>query len=452
MGASLANALHTDRDQIFGSTHLAQTLTDIPVQAPTIPAKCRLVEAEAEVTEGVKRYVSHNKVSSTDCFASRVKPIKVKWAKHSGLGGVSNPYSFTCAGVRHESGKSRRQPDRRSSSVVSTQLGEVDSRSMDFTSGKRMSGGVSRNTATITRDSMAQVFIGGDRSCGHRDTKVGRQGLSGTGFRGVGPISESHLHSTQEGRFVPPNFQSEEVECVGTIHPLQDGGHGRADKLDTASRLDVQNRLKRRISLRGDGRAASEVSPISLETPFVCQRRDHRKVCQPSFRPGVGTEDAYEVTEAGRGISQTVRHPSNKLPRRHLPPQSKSNRGDVGSKYHSVAPTDAGVRHQLGEVQFGPVTRDGVFGFCNRFPSFKPVSPSPKGVKNSTGMFEDVASGNCDSAGVGKSDWKPNSLDSCYSPCSLALSQTSDAQIERALEKSELRSRSSPRLGEQGGA
>ena len=49
-------------------------------------------------------------------------------------------------------------------------------------------------------------------------------------------------------------------------------------------------------------------------------------------------------------------------------------------------------------------------------------------------MFEDVASGNCDSEGVSKSDWEPNGLDSGHSPCSLALSQTSDAQIKRALE------------------
>ena len=270
---------------------------------------------------------------------------------------------------------------------------------------------------------MTQVFIGGDRSCGHRDSKVGRQGISGIGFRGVRPVSESNLHSTQEGWFVLRKlnvwvqFTHFKMEGMVSLTSL-------VQRHDWMCKIDLKDAYK---SLRDDGRAPSEVSPISLETPIV-------PVCQPSFRPGVRTEDVYEVTEASSGVPQTVRSTSNNLPRRHLPLKSKSNRGAVGSKYHCVAPTDAGVRHQLGEVQFGPITRGGVLGFCNRSPSFKPISPSTKGVKNSTRMFEDVARGNCDSEGVGKSDWKPDALDSCHSPSSLTLSQTANAQNKRALE------------------
>ena len=56
---------------------------------------------------------------------------------------------------------------------------------MAFTNGKRMSGGVSRNTATITRDSMGHVFIGRDISGGLRDAEVVRERISGAGFKGL---------------------------------------------------------------------------------------------------------------------------------------------------------------------------------------------------------------------------------------------------------------------------
>ena len=67
---------------------------------------------------------------------------------------------------------------------------------------------------------------------------------------------------------------------MGTVYPFLDGGHGFSDKPGRMPRLDVQNRPKRRISLCGDGRAPSQVPPVSLETPIV-------PVCQASFQPGL---------------------------------------------------------------------------------------------------------------------------------------------------------------------
>ena len=49
-----------------------------------MPAKCLAGRGRGRGSEGGKRYVSHKKVSRTDCFASPVKPITAKWAKHSG--------------------------------------------------------------------------------------------------------------------------------------------------------------------------------------------------------------------------------------------------------------------------------------------------------------------------------------------------------------------------------
>ena len=69
---------------------------------------------------------------------------------------------------------------------------------------------------------------------------------------------------------------------------------------------------------------------------------------------------------------------------------NQSERASAQSKRHPVASTDVGVCHKLGEVCFGPVTRDGVLGFCHRFPSFKLFSSRIKGGKQSTRMCGDA--------------------------------------------------------------
>ena len=117
-------------------------------------------------------------------------------------------------------------------------------------------------------------------------------------------VSESHIHSSQEGRLSASGGEPETSESFRHKMPLQDGRGWHVEGPAAEKRLVGLYRPERRLSLYSDSRERQEVPTLSVERADI-------RVSVPPLQAQQCTQSFYKTSEASNGPPETTRDTHN---------------------------------------------------------------------------------------------------------------------------------------------
>ena len=202
-------------------------------------------------------------------------------------------------------------PTHRSPTPLLVKLEQDHIRSMDLAGGK----GVSTRASglPIPRLHSEPTLLDQDEFCidhgqsGEVDQEAGHF-ISHPSSRSV---SESHIHSSQEGQFSVSGGEPETSESFRHKMPLQDGRGWHVEGPAAEERLVGVYRPERRLSLYSDSREGQEVPTLSVGGANI-------RVSVPPLRTQQRTQSFYKTSEASNGPPETTRDTHNNFSGRHV--------------------------------------------------------------------------------------------------------------------------------------
>ena len=224
----------------------------------------------------------------------RIVP-KIKCARNTNKG--SNTHT-SCSDGSDKYSRSR--SSRGQDSSLFGKLETNNYRSKCPSDSKRVSDRICKSANTINTHGKPKVRGGRVTKHRHRSTNNARKGSYRKGQPHCGAICGTRFLTTQEKRNIQIGIQSETTEPIYSVQTFQNGEYDHADDHDTASGLDDDNRLTRRVSLSSNALGSSKVSEVHVEGTTV-----------PVYLRPIWIEPSpkgvYKTPQAGHGNSKKVR-------------------------------------------------------------------------------------------------------------------------------------------------
>ncbi|XP_078510340.1 uncharacterized protein LOC144770021 [Lissotriton helveticus] len=243
-------------------------------------------------------------------------------------------------------------------------------------------------------------------------------------------FSKLPLFGSKKEQKSSSSHQSQVVQPVRGLSPLQDGDHSPSQGYVTPIRLDGQARSTGRISFNSYTRGPHQISTISVV-------RRHLPILFSSFRTFFRSLVLHQSDEASGVPSALPRYSSHHLSRRYLDHALRHADSSFSPRDCSVPPSGSGFPHQFREIYVSPFPECGISGLPSGL--FHGISLSPElqsfshsvGIMSNSSPFRGVSSFACKGR-------RPS-----VSLHSSDLSRTSALSSSAALEDSS----SAPRLG-----
>ena len=246
-------------------------------------------------------------------------------------------------------------PTHRSPTPLLVKLEQDHIRSMDLAGGK----GVSTRASglPIPRLHSEPTLLDQDEFCidhgqsGEVDQEAGHF-ISHPSSRSV---SESHIHSSQEGRFTASGGEPETSESFHHEMPLQDGRGWHVEGPAAEERLVGVYRPERRLSLYSDSREGQEVPTLSVGGANI-------RVSVPPLRTQQRTQSFHKTSEASNGPPETTRDTHNNFSGRHVDNGTIKGRASRPSGRNPTVLATLGVCDQPREICALPESYHSILG------------------------------------------------------------------------------------------
>ena len=248
----------------------------------------------------------------------------------------------------------RSRSSRGQDSSLFGKLATNNYRSKCPTDSKTVSDRICKSANTINTHGQPKVRGGRVTKHRHRGTSHARKGSYRKGAPHCGAICGTRFLTTQEKRNIQIGIQSETTEPIYSDQTLQNGKYDHAGDHDTASGLDDDNRLMRRVSLSSNALGSSKVSEVHVEGTTVPVHL--RPIWIEPSPKGV-----YKTAQTGHGDSKKVRSENSHFSGRYYYFKSEQRCSNPG--FHNLAATAPRVHNKLGEILSKPIPESGVFRF-----------------------------------------------------------------------------------------
>lgn len=335
--------------------------------------------------------------------------------------------------------------NRRTSEIFHSELGVNNSRPLGVTKRSRSFDRLSGESSSSFPSPMASVLQGGNSAGVPGDFRSSGEGGNSESDGSGQSVSQSYFPPSQERRQNEAHFQSQTLKSLGEVSTFQDGRHECSDIVDSEGRLVVQSRLDRCLHVSPNRPSPQEVSPVPMG------RRYFRVRVRP-FWAGRGASVVHQDIKASGLPSQTSRDQASDLPGR--PPVNEQRQGGfiTGRGDNSVPLDEAGFCDQLGQVQFGPISKLGVSRFCARFPMLNCSASSGQAAGDLCSLPGNAGPRESKCKGIGCADRQINGHNPCGVTGTVTLQAPSNAEDQRSSVGEGLRSRCNSELDKQGRA